>query len=199
MLSLPTGREASASVGARVCAPSPGTNPSLPACRSILPVFPVPAGSRGYGVAGICRARVRGLAQMWPSGAWLPAGALRQLSHRTPGGVQLQTPRLLSQRWGTTYGRKRRVTGGRGFAGTAHAPMGAQLPVSAAVPVCQPTDHHGPGARHRLPMHRHAPGQEGWVFLQDGPDRRGHLDPALRQRMRRHGESDRLHRRLSCH
>jgi hypothetical protein len=31
-------------------------------------------------------------------------------------------------------------------------------------------------------MHCHAPGHEGRVFLQDGPDRRGHLDPALRQR-----------------
>jgi len=44
------------------------------------------------------------------------------------------------------HGRKRRVTGGRGVAGTAHASMGAQLPVSTAVTVCQPTDRHGPGA-----------------------------------------------------
>lgn len=38
-----------------------------------------------------------------------------------------------------------------------------------------------PGARHRLPVHYHALGQEGWGFLQDVPDRRGQLDPALRQ------------------
>ncbi len=38
-----------------------------------------------------------------------------------------------------------------------------------------------PRARHCLPLHRHAPDQEGGVLTQDGSDRRGHPDPALRQ------------------
>ncbi|MEZ5555274.1 MAG: transposase [Haliea sp.] len=59
--------------------------------------------------------------------------------------------------------------------------MGAERPLSAALPVRQPPRCHGPGARHRLPLHRHAPDQEGGVLTEDGPGRRGHADPALRQ------------------
>ena len=34
----------------------------------------------------------------------------------------------------------------------------------AAVSACQPTEHHGSGDLHRLPMHHQAPGQEDWFF-----------------------------------
>ena len=47
--------------------------------------------------------------------------------------VEAYYPAFLSQLWGTAYDRKRRVTGGQGVAGTAHATMGAQLPGSAAI------------------------------------------------------------------
>ena len=46
---------------------------------------------------------------------------------------------------------------------------------------CIPARGDGPGAGRRLPLHRHAPDQEGGVFPSDGPDRRGHPGPALRQ------------------
>ncbi len=36
-------------------------------------------------------------------------------------------------------------------------------------------------ARHSLPLHRYALDPEGRLFPQDGPSRRGHADPALRQ------------------
>ena len=59
--------------------------------------------------------------------------------------------------------------------------MGAERPLSAALPVRQPPRCHGPGARHCLPLHRHAADQESGVLTKDGPGRCRHADPALRQ------------------
>jgi len=52
------------------------------------------------------------------------------------------------------------ATGRRGSARAIHALVGVEFSLSAALSVRQPADDHGPGARHRLPRHRHASGQK---------------------------------------
>ena len=75
-----------------------------------------------------------------------------------------QDARFLSQLRRATHGRECRAAGRRGVTGTAGAPMGAERPLSVALPVRQPPRGHGPGARHCPPLHRHAPDQEGGVL-----------------------------------
>ncbi len=113
---------------------------------------------------------------------YLSARALRQLPRRAPGGVQLQTPGLLSELRRPTHGGERRAAGRRGVSRTAGEPVGVERAVSVALPVCQPPRDHGRCARYCLPLHRHAPDQEGGVLPSHGPGRRGHCDPTTTPR-----------------
>ena len=111
----------------------------------------------------------------------LHAGALRVVSRRAPGCVQLQTSGVLPELRGAAHGRERSLAGRRGVARAASAPVGAEFPVPTAFPVCQLARDHGPGAGHRLPRDRDAPGQASGIHKKDSQDRRGHPDPVLRQ------------------
>jgi len=85
------------------------------------------------------------------------------------------------------HGRDRAVSGGSRPASRAGAPVGVKRSAPVASPVRKPPRGRGPGARHRLPRHHHAPDQEGGVLTYDGPDRRGYPDPALRYRTQPQG------------
>ena len=90
-----------------------------------------------------------------------------------------QTARFLPQLWRPPDGRKRRAAGRRGPAPTAHAPMGAELSLPVAVPVCEPTRDHEPGSGPRLPGHRDPSHPAGRVYPCHRQVRRRHADPAL--------------------
>ena len=92
MLPLPAGREASSGVGAPVYERHrPERTLTIQACPGILSGVQGPPGGAGDGLAGVCPAGVRGLPQMRAPRARILAGALRHLSCRALGGVQLQT------------------------------------------------------------------------------------------------------------
>lgn len=84
---MATGREHVAVAGwqgrqrgrAAVHAPSPGAHAPLSTRSGILPGIHRASGSAGYGPAVVCRAGVRGLSQVRPPRARLPAGPLQQL------------------------------------------------------------------------------------------------------------------------
>jgi hypothetical protein len=61
---------------AAVHAPSPGAHAPLLTRPGVLPGIHRASGGAGYGPAVICRAGVRGISQVWPPRARLPAGAL---------------------------------------------------------------------------------------------------------------------------
>ena len=75
------------------------TRPSPPIWRS---------GARSC--QAMCKANSR-ITSNGTVGTWLSAGALRVVSRRAPGCLQLQTPRLLPQLRGAAHGRKRRAAG----------------------------------------------------------------------------------------
>ena len=81
-----------------------------------------------------------------------------------PSAVQNRSRRFcLFKLWRPAHGRERGVAGGRGVPRAAGAAVGAERSVRVALPLREPPCHHGLGARHLLPLHRHAPDQEGGV------------------------------------
>jgi len=80
------------------------------------------------------RARVPALPLLWSARAGLRARSLPRVPLRAPRRLQLQGE-TLPELYGTTHGGYRRVPGRRSLAGSTLPPVGADVPLGAALPL----------------------------------------------------------------
>ena len=166
---------------ARIRTSSTRGHSALPTRRGALPGLRGSTRWRGTGAAAVRGAGVRGLPRLRAARARVPPRRLRRLPGRTPGRLQLQATRLLSELRRQAHGRDCGPARRRGLPRAARATVGAERAAPAPVPVRERPRDHERGARRRPSLPGLAPDRQGRSLEKERPHRRRDADPALRR------------------